>query len=136
MARYVIDARVLLLIADGEVGVDPSHQLVAPKSIHSAALQILLDEVRAGTRSERDAREAHVRITEQRMRLLGDRRSRGQAWRLAREHDWDSLGPAEYLAICQLQGDALVALDPALNALAEGVVPVARVDALAEPAEG
>ena len=115
---------------DNNLRVDPSHQLVAPSSVRSEALQLLLAEVRAGKRSESDAKEAHERITELKMRLLGDRVSRGTAWRLAREHDWKNLRDAEYLAIARLQADALVTVDPKLGALAAGIVPVAQLEAL------
>ena len=128
MTRYVIDAAALVSIVDGGRAVDPAHQLVAPKSVLSDALQLLLDEVRAGRRSEKAARETHERMTELKMRLLGDRMSRGRAWRIAREHDWGSLRDAEYAAITQLQGDALVALDPGLAARLDGVVPQASLD--------
>ena len=40
------------------------------------------------------------------------------------------LRDAEYLAVTSLQADALVTIDPDLAAKAEGVVPVAAVDAL------
>jgi len=63
MTRFVIDAQTLLHLVDGNLPVDAGHQLVAPNSIRSEALQL---------------------------RLLGDRVSRGVAWRIAREHDWDS----------------------------------------------
>jgi hypothetical protein len=58
------------------------------------------------------ALQIHERLTELKMRLLGDRVSRGTAWKLAREHDWDSLREAEYHAIARLQADALVTIDP------------------------
>jgi hypothetical protein len=64
------------------------------------------------------------------MRLLGDRVSRGTAWRIAREHGWDSLREAEYLAISRLQADALVTVDAAFAARAADVVPVASLNAL------
>jgi len=47
MARYVIDAPTLVRIVDDELRVDPGHQLVAPNSIRSEALQVLLREVGA-----------------------------------------------------------------------------------------
>jgi len=130
MARYVIDAPTLLHLVDHEVRVHPSHQLVAPSSIRSEALQLLLQDVRRGERTDRAARETHARITELKMRLLGDRVSRGTAWRIAREQDWDTLRDAEYLAITRLQGDALVTIDPDLAAKAAGVVPVAPLQAV------
>jgi predicted nucleic acid-binding protein len=130
MARYVIDAPTLLHVVDEGLTVHRSHQLVAPSAIRSDALQLLLDDVRRGERSDAEARERHERITELKMRLLGDRASRGLAWRLAREHDLATLRVAEYLAITRLQADALVTMDARLSATARNVVPLASVAAL------
>ena len=130
MARYVIDAPTLLRIVDDDVVIDPSHQLVAPNSIRSEALQLLLRDVRQGRRSEEAALQLHEQMTELKMRLLGDRVSRRTAWKIAREYDWDSLRAAEYLAVARLQADALVTIDPELAALAENVVPLAPLNAL------
>lgn len=52
MARYVIDAPTLLHLVDAGIHVDQRHQLVAPNSIRSAALELLLRDVRAGKRTE------------------------------------------------------------------------------------
>ncbi|MBG0565528.1 hypothetical protein [Actinoplanes aureus] len=130
MARYVIDAPTLLHLIDNELPIDTGHQLVAPNNIRSEALQFLLADVRRGERTDRAALRVHERITELRMRLLGDRVSRTTAWRIARDQNWDSLRDAEYLAIARLQADALVTVDPALAAKAENVVPVAPLHAL------
>jgi hypothetical protein len=91
VARYVIDAPTLLHIVDAGLHVDPRHQLVAPNSIRSEALQLLLREVRAGKRTETAALHAHERMTEMKMRLLGDRVSRRTAWQVARLHDWETV---------------------------------------------
>jgi predicted nucleic acid-binding protein len=134
MARYVIDAPTLVHLLDEDLPVDPGHQLVAPQSIRSEALQLLLRDVRAGRRTEAAAMRIHDRMTETRMRLLADRVSRRTAWRIALEHDWDTLRDAEHLAVTRLQADALVTVDPGLAAKADGVVPVATLaDLLAEP---
>ncbi len=130
MARYVIDAPTLLHLLDRDLAVDPGHQLVAPGSIRSEALQLLLRDVRRGDRIEKDALRTHERVTELKMRLLGDRVSRGTAWRIAREQDWDTLRDAEYLAVTRLQADALVTVDPVLAAKAADIVPLAPLDAL------
>jgi predicted nucleic acid-binding protein len=130
MARYVIDAPTLLHLLDNDLRVDPSHQLVAPNSIRSEAMQLLLDEVRSGRRTEKAARATHERVTELKMRLLGDRMSRGTAWRIAREHDWETVRDAEYLAVAQLQADALVTVDAGLAAKAADVVAVAPLEVL------
>lgn len=130
MARYVIDAPTLLHLVDAGTEVDRGHQLVAPNSIRSEALELLLRDVRAGSRTEAAALTAHERMTELRMRLLGDRASRRTAWRIARQHDWDTLRDAEYLAVTRLQADALVTIDPRLAAMARDIVPVAAIDDL------
>jgi predicted nucleic acid-binding protein len=72
----------------------------------------------------------HERLTELRMRLLGDRVTRRTAWKIAREQDWDTTYDAEYLAVTRLQADALVTLTPALATKAKDVVPLARLEAL------
>ena len=130
MARYVIDAPTLLHLADAGLDLDPGHQLVAPNHIRSEALELLLRDVRAGKRTETAALKAHERITEIKMRLLGDRVSRRTAWQIARQHDWDTLRHAEYLAITRLQADALATGDPCLAAAARGVVAVIAIDDL------
>jgi predicted nucleic acid-binding protein len=56
--------------------------------------------------------------------------SRRVAWQVARQHDWDTLRDAEYLAVTRLQADALVTVDPRLAAAAQDAVPVAAIDVL------
>ncbi|MCW2894414.1 MAG: hypothetical protein JWO75_3903 [Actinomycetia bacterium] len=133
MARYVIDAPTLLHVVETGLQVGPGHQLVAPNSIRSEALELLLRDVRAGKRAEAAALEAHERMTGIKIRLLGDRVSRRTAWQLARQHDWDTLRDAEYLAVTRLQADALVTVDQNLAAAARDIVAVADLDALLAP---
>jgi predicted nucleic acid-binding protein len=133
MARYVIDAPTLLHLVDAGLHIDPGHQLVAPNSIRSEALELLLRDVRAGQRTEAAALQAHERLTGIKIRLLGDRVSRRIAWQVAREHDWTTLRDAEYLALTRLQADALVTVDPSLAATARNVVAVAALDDLLAP---
>ncbi len=130
MARYVIDAPTLLHLVDEDLSLDVGHQLVAPNSIRSEALERLLQEVRAGRRSEKAALQCHQRMTELKIRLLGDRVSRRTAWDIALAHDWDSLRDAEYLAVTRLQADALVTVDEHLARVAANLVPVAALDDL------
>jgi hypothetical protein len=125
VARYVIDAPTLVHLVDNALRVDPDHQVVAPNTIRSEALQLLLGDVRRGERTEKVALAMHEQVTELKMRLLGDRVSRGTAWRLAREHDWESLRDAEYLAIAKLQADALITINADLATKATGIVRVA-----------
>jgi predicted nucleic acid-binding protein len=133
VARYVIDAPTLLHLVDAGLRVDPDHQLVAPNSIRSEALELLLRDVRTGKRAEAAALRAHEQLTEIKLRLLGDRVSRRTAWQIARQGDWDTLRDAEYLAVTRLQADALVTVDPRLAAIAQDLVAVAAVDDLLVP---
>jgi hypothetical protein len=130
MTRYGIDAVTLLHIVDNDLRIDSQHQLVAPNAIRSDALELLLRDVRRGSRTPEDALTLHTRMTELKMRLLGDRVSRATAWRIAVEQDWDTLREAEYLAVTKLQADAFVTVDPAFAEKARRIVPVAAVDAL------
>lgn len=118
--RYGIDPATLLLIADADLPIDPTHSLVAPNRILTDLLTTLFGEVRRGERTEKDALAVHTRATETKIRLLGDRVSRRTAWNLARDHDWSDLRDAESLAVTKLQADALVTPDTRLAALAVG----------------
>jgi len=130
MARYAIDASTLLFAVTSGGTLDQAHQLVAPHAIRSRALDRLLRQVRSGALREREALAQHERLTETKMRLLGDRLSRRTAWNLAREQGRDTIEWAEYLAIARLQADALVTIDKGLQAKACGIVPTAAVDVL------
>ena len=83
--------------------------------------------------SPRRSRALFDPITETKVRVLGDRMSRRTAWDIARERDWATLHHAEYLAVAKLQADALVSVDPELVAAADGVVPLAPLEALSVP---
>jgi predicted nucleic acid-binding protein len=130
MTRFGIDPPTFLRLARDERPPNASHLLVAPNSLRSRAFELLLPAVRAGELSERVALDVHERLTELKVRLLGDRVSRRTAWDLAREFGWDTLADAECLAVVRLQADALVTVDPQLREKADGVVPIASYDDL------
>jgi predicted nucleic acid-binding protein len=130
MSRYVLDPPTLVHVVSLGIAIHPEHQLVAPNSLRSEALSLLYDRVRQGELSEAEALQLHERITEVKVRLLGDRVSRRTAWRIAREHGWEALDDAEYLAVTRLQADALVTIDASLARRAQGIVPLASLDAL------
>src|SRR5215207_595234 len=132
MTRFVIDAPTLLHLVANNVHISPSHQIVAPNLIRSQALSLLLEAVRRGDLTEDLALQHHERLTELKMRLLGDRVSRRTAWRIAREQGWETTYDAEYLAITKLQADALVMVNPALATKARNLVSLAQLDALTE----
>lgn len=130
MARFVIDAPTLLCLANDEVVVHADHQLVAPNAIRSDAMQLLLNDVRRGPRTDKDVLDTHERITRLKIRLLGDRVSRGLAWRIAIEQDWGTLRDAEYAAITRLQADAFVTIDARRAAKVARVARVAPLEVL------
>jgi hypothetical protein len=92
----------------------------------------LYRDVRAGSLDRESARDLLNGITTMRIRLLGDRVSRGHAWRIAEELGWDDIGSAEYVAVAQLQADAFVTLDQRLATEIGGIVPLACFEALTE----
>jgi predicted nucleic acid-binding protein len=130
MTRYVIDAPTLLHLVTEHVEIHPGHQLVAPNLIRSQALALLFTSVRRGDITEEVALERHERVTEMKMRLLGDRVSRRTAWKIARQQGWETTLDAEYLAVTKLQADAFVTIDPAMAAKAAHVVPIAPLSAM------
>lgn len=132
MTRYVIDAPTLLHLVANGIQVSPRHQLVGPNLIRSQALSLLLEAVRRGDLTEDAALERHERLTELKMRLLGDRVSRRAAWKIARENGWETTYDAEYLAVTKLQADALVTVNSALATKAKHLVPLAGLEALTE----
>jgi predicted nucleic acid-binding protein len=126
----VIDAPTLLHIVAHGIQPSPRRQIVAPNCIRSQALSLLFSAVRSGDLTEDLALQHYQRLTELKMRLLGDRVSRRTAWRIAREQDWETTFDAEYLAATELQADALVTVDPDLAGKAKNIVPLAALDAL------
>jgi len=130
MTRFGIDPPTFLRLARSGRAPYESHQLVAPNSLRSKAFELLLPEVDCGDIAEREAFEIHERLTELKVRLLGDRTSRRTAWNFAREFGWPTLVDAEHLAVTRLQADALVTIDSDLAAKASGVVPLASFDDL------
>lgn len=130
MTRFVIDAPTAIRLVENPGYLHPSHRLVAPNALRSEAMSILYRDVRSGARTRDEARALLDPLTALKVRLLGDRVSRGTAWRIAEELGWDDIHDAEYLAVTRLQADAFVTVDPERSRRAEGIVPLAPFDAL------
>ena len=133
MTRYAIDPATLVQLAESRHRIRADHQIVAPNSIRSLALDLLLQRVRSGELTEPAAMELHERMTEVKMRLLGDRVSRRTVWQIAFAHHWETIRLAEYLAVAKLQADVLITGDPELASAAKGVVPLASLDDVIGP---
>ncbi|MBL8574287.1 MAG: hypothetical protein JNM13_11470 [Hyphomicrobiaceae bacterium] len=130
MARYVIDAGVALRLARERAVVDARHALLAPTLLRSQVLARLYADVRGGALERREAERALDHIRGLRIRLLGDRAAQQVAWRIAARLGWADTFAAEYVALTQLQADALVTLEPELAGAVLDLVAVAGYDDL------
>jgi predicted nucleic acid-binding protein len=130
MTRFAIDALTAIRLARERILVPDEHQLVAPNVLLSHALSQLYQQVHEGTLGNDEARSILDGITTMRIRLLGDRVSRGRAWKIAADLGWDEVGNAEYVAVAQLQADAFVTLDEQLARQVEGIVTLAPFEEL------
>ena len=75
-----------------------------------------------GEIDERTGRKILDDIRELRIRILGDRSLQDHAWRIAAKLNWPDTYQAEYIALTQLQADALATADPKLAAAARAFV--------------
>jgi predicted nucleic acid-binding protein len=136
MTRFGIDALTAVRLAREGAAVHADHALVAPNVLRSHTLSMIYREVRSGALPDDQAQRMLDAITTMRIRLLGDRVSRAVAWRIAQQLGWHDTVDAEYVAVAQLQADALVALDAALTQSVDGIVPTAPYEALFRPSSG
>ena len=130
MSRFVVDSSAVLHLATGRVQVSTAHELLAPTLLRSQTLSALHEAVQRGEIPADVARDRLARIGRMPIRLLGDAVLRRRAWTLADQLGWASTYDAEYVALTQLQADALVTLDEALARSVEGIVATAPIEAL------
>ncbi|MDF2582640.1 MAG: hypothetical protein K0R33_1283 [Mycobacterium sp.] len=122
MTTFVIDAAVAIDLAGRGVTIPPEHSLTAPTLLRSQALAHVYQSVRAGEIDERRGRKILDDVRGLRIRLLGDRVLQDRAWRIAAELDWPDTYRAEYIALTQLQADALATADASFSAAASRFV--------------
>jgi len=112
------------------IEVSGEHELLAPTLLRSQVLSGLHEAVARGELPADVARDRLARIGRLPIRLLGDGVLRRRAWTLADQLGWASTYDAEYVALTQLQADALITLDAELARRVEGIVATASIDAL------
>ena len=136
MPRYVIGPDVVRRLAQEQVAVANEHQLIAPTLLRSQLLSLLYRAVRQGelTKQEADRQLNYMRRLQ--IRLLGDRVLQSVAWKVADQLGWPDTLDAEYVALTQLQADALITLDKKFAAAVEGLVTVAPFEALRDATSG
>lgn len=122
MTRFVIDAPVAIDLAADGATIPPEHSLVAPTLLRSQALALVYESVRRGEIDERIGRKVLDDTRALRIRLLGDRVLQDHAWRIAAKLNWPDTYQAEYIALTQLQADALATADRKLAATARAFV--------------
>ncbi len=130
MTRFVVDASAVLHLASADVEVSGEHELLAPTLLRSQTLSALHEAVQRGEMPADVGRERLARIGKMPIRLLGDAVLRRRAWEVADRLGWASTYNAEYVALTQLQADALMTLDQELARSVEGIVATASIDEL------
>jgi predicted nucleic acid-binding protein len=125
MTTFVIDARVAIDLATGGATIPPQHSLTAPTLLRAQALALVYGSVHRGEIDERAGRKILDDVRGLRIRFLGDRSLEDHAWRLAAKLNWPDVHQVEYIALTQLQADALVTLDDKLAAAARAFVKTA-----------
>lgn len=122
MTTFVIDAQVAIDLAFNGATIPREHSLTAPTLLRSQALSLVYQSVHRGHIDERTGRKVLDDIRGLRIRLLGDRSLQDRAWRIAAELNWPDTYRAEYIALTQLQADALATADHELASAASAFV--------------
>jgi predicted nucleic acid-binding protein len=130
MTRFVVDASAVLHLAAEEIEVPAAHKLLAPTLLRSQTLSALHEAVHRGEMPAAVARQRLATIGSMPIRLLGDAVLRRRAWEIADRLGWASTFDAEYVALTQLQADALITLDAELARSVHGIVLTASIDEL------
>ena len=130
MTRFVVDCGAVLHLASEGIEIPAGHELLAPTLLRSQTLSALHEAVHRGEIPPDVALDRLKRIWALPVRLLGDAVLRRRAWDLAERLGWAETYAAEYVALTQLQADALVTLDAELARRLEGIVPTATLEAL------
>ncbi|ORA32853.1 type II toxin-antitoxin system VapC family toxin [Mycobacterium aquaticum] len=133
MTTFVIDAQVAIDLVTDTVDIPPQHSLAAPTLLRSQALALVYESVHRGQIDEPTGRRILDGIRGLRIRLLGDRSLQDHAWRIAAKLNWPDTYRAEYIALAQLQADALATADSELAAGARGFVATVTPDHILLP---
>ena len=128
--RFVVDVSAVLHVVEHGIEVAGEHELLAPTLIRSQVLSTLHESVQRGDIPAKVGRDRLDGVGRLKIRLLGDAVLRRTAWKVADELGWDSTYDAEYVALTQLQADALVTLDAELARQVEAIVATASVEDL------
>jgi predicted nucleic acid-binding protein len=130
VTRYVITPDVALRLAQDDATVADHHQVVAPTLLRSQLLTLLYQASRRGELTTKEANRRLDYVRGLQLRLLGDRVLQRSAWAVAERLGWPDTFSAEYVALTQLQADALITLDRELADAVTDLVTIAPIEAL------
>jgi predicted nucleic acid-binding protein len=130
MTRYVVTPDAAVRLARDEAVIGGQHQIVAPTLLRSQVLSLLYEAVQRKELTRKEADRALDYLRGLRIRLLGDRVLQRTAWKVADQLGLPDTFVAEYVALTQLQADALVTLDEQLARQVQDLVLVAPIEAL------
>ena len=104
--------------------------MMAPALLRSQMLSLLYQAVRRGEMTKEDAGRRLFYARGMRIRLLEDHDLQNVAWQVADQFGWSDTFDAEYVALTQLEADALITLDRQLADAVKDLVTVAPIEAL------
>jgi predicted nucleic acid-binding protein len=130
MTRYVIGPEVAIRLAHEQAVIRDEHQILAPTLLRSQRLSLLYQAVNRSEMTKKDAEQRLNYVRGLRIRLLGDRVLQNVAWKVADQLGWSDTFDAEYVALTQLQADALITLDGRLAHAVKDLVSIAPIEAL------
>jgi predicted nucleic acid-binding protein len=130
MTRYVIGPDVAIRLAGEEAVIPDGHHMLAPALLRSQVLSLLYQAVHRGEMTKEDA-ERHLFYAQgMRIRLHEDYLLQNAAWTVADQLGWSDTFDAEYVALTQLEADALITFDRQLADAVKDLVTVAPIEAL------
>jgi predicted nucleic acid-binding protein len=130
MTRYVIGPDVAIRLAGDEAEVPDGHHLLAPALLRSQMLSLLYQTARRGEMTKEDAERRLFYVQGMRIRMHEDYLLQKAAWKVAGQLGWPDTFDAEYVALTQLEADALITLDRQLAGAVKDLVTVAPLEAL------
>ena len=130
MTKYVIGPDVAVRLAHDQAVIRGEHQILAPVLLRSQVLSLLYRSVRRGELTRKDAERQLSYVHGLPIRLVEDLVLHNVAWKAAGLLGWPDTFTAEYVALTQLQADALITLDRHLADAVQDLVTVAPIEEL------
>jgi predicted nucleic acid-binding protein len=132
MTRYVIGPDVAIRLAGDEAVIPDGHHILAPALLRPQMLSLLYQAVHRGEMTMEDAERRLFYVRGMRIRLHedDDHFLQNAAWQVADQLGWPDTFDAEYVALTQLEADAMITLDRQLADAVKDLVTVAPIEAL------